>query len=139
MKETYNVLIIPAGSGMAIAAIKMLKKDKKIKVFSADADKLSPGLYLSNKGYVVPKFNDPNFYASIEEIIQRENIDVIFPALDTILLDFSVRKKNFEKLGVKVVISDPETIKTTRDKWRTYNTLKGIVPLPKSFILKDEI
>lgn len=139
MKETYNVLVIPAGSGMAVSAIKMLRKDKRIKVYSADANKLAPGLYFSHKGYIVPRFDDPNFYPSIEEIIRKDNIDVIFPALDTILLDFSIRKRDFEKIGAKVIISNPEIIKITRDKWRTYTTLKDIVPVPKSFIKKDDI
>ena len=93
MKNAIKVLIIPGGSGMAIAAIHSLKRDKGITVISADADKLSPGLYLSDKGYVVPRFDDELFYDKITQIIKRESIDVIIPALDWILLDFSERKK----------------------------------------------
>jgi len=139
MIKHYNVLIIPAGSGMAIAAIKMLKRDKKIRVISADADRLSPGLYLSHKGYVVPRFNDSGFFPSVMKIIEKEKINLIIPALDTILLDFSEKKKEFERIGVKVMVSSPETIMITRDKWKTYNALKGIVPVPRSFLRKKDI
>jgi len=139
MKRIYKVLILPAGSGMAIAAIKMMRKDKRIRVYSADADELSPGLYLSHKGYLIPRFTDDKFYSAIEKIVQQEDINAIIPALDTILLDFSIMKSNFEELGIKVIVSDPEAIKITRDKWNTYTILKDVIPLPKSFITKEEI
>lgn len=139
MKKQYNVFLIPAGSGMVIAAIKALKQDKKIKIFSADADKLAAGLYLSHKGYVVPPFDDSLFYPTIKKITEKERIDVIIPSLDTILLEFSRRRKEFEEIGAKVLVSEPNTIRITRDKWKTYNKLKGVIPLPKSFIKKEDI
>jgi len=139
MKERYNVLVVPAGSGIAIAAIKALKQDKKIKIFSADANKLAAGLYLSYKGYITPLFNDPSFYHILNKIIKKEKIDIVIPALDTILLEFSQRRKEFEDLGTKVLVSEPNTIKITRDKWITYNKLKSIVPTPRSFIEKKDV
>jgi len=137
MKERnnkYKVLIIPGGSGMAIAAIHSLKRDSKIEIVSADADKLSPSLYLADKGYVVPRFDDDSFYPTIYKIVKKEEIDVIIPALDWILLDFSERKKYFEEIGTKVLISDPEILKIARDKWQTYQKLKDIIPLPQSYV-----
>lgn len=44
-----------------------------------------------------------------------------------------------KKKGVKVIISEPKTIEITRDKWKTYLALQGIVALPKSFIDKQKI
>ena len=134
-----NVLIVPAGSGMAIAAIKALKQDKNIKIISADTNRLAPGLYISHKGYIIPPFTDGAFYLKLKEIIERESIDVIIPALDTILLEFSKRKKEFENMGTKVIVSEPRTIEITRDKWKTYNELKNRIPLPKSFIKIEDI
>lgn len=139
MKKQYNVLIVPAGSGIAVAAIKSLRRDQKIKVISADVNKLAPGLYISHKGYLVPPFSDVSFFFIIKEISKKEKVDVIIPALDTILYDFSNRKEGWEKIGVKVLISLPETIKITRDKWRTYLKLKEVIPLPRSFIRKEDI
>ena len=138
MKE-YNILLIPGGSGMAIAAIKALKWDKKLKIFSADANKLAAGLYLSHKGYVVPPFDNSSFYSTIKKIIEKERMDVIIPSLDTILLEFSQKRKEFEEIGAKVLVSEPNTISVTRDKWKTYNKLKDVIPLPKSFIRKDDV
>jgi len=139
MKESYNVLIVPAGSGMAIAAIKALKKDPKMRVFTADTNKLASGLYISDKGFIVPSFSDPSFYPTLRKLISDNKIDVIIPALDTILKDFSERKKEFDALGAKVLVSEPEIINITRDKWNTYNELKDVVPFPQAFIDKEDI
>jgi len=134
-----NVLIVPAGSGMAVAAIKALRQDKRMRIISTDVNKLAPGLYLSDKGYIIPPFKSETFYPALKKIIEREKIKVIIPALDTILLEFSTRKKEFEDVGTKVLVSKPRTIEITRDKWKTYNEFKKIIPLPKSFIRKEDI
>lgn len=139
MDKVYNVLVIPAGSGMAVAAIKLLNKDKNIKTISADSNKLAPGLYLSHKGYIVPTFDSSLFQSKLEEIIKKEKIDIIFPALDPILLYFSKKKKKIEEKGARIVVSNPDTINVTRDKWETYKKMDGYIPLPKSFIKIGDI
>ncbi|MFA5743026.1 MAG: ATP-grasp domain-containing protein [Candidatus Paceibacterota bacterium] len=139
MIKKINVLIVPAGSGMAIPAIKALKQDKNIRIVSVDSNSLSPGLYLSHKAYIVPVFKDQLFYPKIKEIVLKEKIDVIIPCLDTILLDFSKLKPWFKEMGAEVMVSDFEAIEITRDKWKTYKALEGIIPLPKSFIKKEDI
>jgi len=140
MSEKYNkVLIIPGGSGMAIAAIQMLNQTDNITTIAADVDPLAPGLYLAKKGYIVPPFKDKQFLKKIMNIIESDNVDVIIPALDNILLEFSKQKNEFEKIGCKVLISNVETIQITRDKWKTYNFLKNKIQLPKSFIYLSDI
>jgi carbamoyl-phosphate synthase large subunit len=139
MKDGYNVFIVPAGSGMAISAITKLKEDKKIRIIAADVDKLAPGLHLSDKAYKIPPFSSPDFYPSLFTIFKKEHIDVIIPALDNLLLEFSEKKREFQSYGVETVISVPDTIKISRDKWLTYLKLKDLVPFPKSFIQLNEI
>jgi carbamoyl-phosphate synthase large subunit len=134
-----KTLVLPAGSGMAITAIKALMQDQDITVIAGDIDKLAPGLYLSQKGILLPPFNDNNFFDKVKELVVKERITVIMPALDTILLEFSKRVDEFRQLGVQILVSDPETIRVTRDKWETYLCLKDTILMPKSFIKKQEI
>ncbi len=138
MKKS-NILIVPGGSGMAVAAIKSLKQDKTMRIISVDVDKLAAGLYLSHRGYLVPDFQNEKFVLAIEKIIKKEKINLIIPSLDTILLDFSKLKSFFKERGADVLVSEPETIEITRDKWKTYNKLKDIIPFPKSFIKKEDV
>jgi carbamoyl-phosphate synthase large subunit len=139
MKNKINILVVPAGSGMAVMAIKALRQDNDFIISSADSEYLAPGLYLSHKGHIIPRFDHPDFFESIKDIVTKDHIDIVIPALDTILLAFSQRKKNFEKVGARIQISPPETIKITRDKWETYKRLKYHIPLPRSFIRKEDV
>jgi len=141
MKNDYNVLILPAGSGMAVSAIQALKSERedKFNIISADINYLAPGLYLADKSYILPRFDDKNFYEKLSYLLKKEKIDVVIPALDTILLEFSKKRKWFEYHNAKIIISDLETIEITRDKWATYNLLKNKVCLPKSAINVSEI
>jgi carbamoyl-phosphate synthase large subunit len=134
-----KILVLPAGSGMAIMAIKALMQDKDVTVIAGDIDKLAPGLYLSEKGVLLPPFNEENFFDKLKGLVRREGITVIIPALDTILLEFSKKVDEFKQLGVQILVSEPETIGVTRDKWKTYLCLKDTVLMPKSFIEKQEV
>ena len=84
-------------------------------------------------------FNSKKFYSLLKKIIKKEKIKVVIPALDTILLDFSKLELWFKKTGAEVMISEPKTIKITRDKWNTYNQFKDIIPSPKSFIKRENV
>jgi len=129
-----KVLLTPSSSGMAIAAIKSLRKDKRIKIISTDIDRLAPGLYLSDCGYMVPPFSEEAYYDALKKIVKKEKIDVIIPCLDTILIEFSKRRNEFEDMGTKILVSDQKTLEISRDKWKTYNKLRNIVPVPISYI-----
>lgn len=131
--KKLNILLVPSSSGMAITAIKALKAGE-INVVSTDIDPLAPGLYLSDTGYLIPPFDSSKFFDKIYEIVEKESIDLVIPAYDTILKKFSERKDTFRKMGSQVLISSPEVIDICRDKWTTYKKLKGKIPLPDSFI-----
>jgi len=140
LKRQINVLITPAGSRIALGIIKFLKKEKNIRIITADIDKLTPGFYLSDKGYLITPFSDKkNFWSDLKKIIKKEKIDIVIPALDPLLIKFAQSLKFFENLGTKVLISPPETIFLTRDKWQTYQLLKNTISFPKSFIDKGKI
>lgn len=134
MKGSVNVLVTPAGSGMAIVAIKALLQDPNIKVVAADMNCFAAGLFLAHKGYVVPPINDKSFFNTLENIVRKENVHVILPCLDTFLLPFCEKRKEFEKIGVKMVLSPCETVKICRDKWVLYEKLHKTIPMPRSVI-----
>lgn len=140
MPKEIKVLIVPAGSRITLGIIKFLKKEKNIRIISADLDKLAPSLYLSDKGYLISSFSDEKrFWEDLKKIIKKEKIDIVIPALDPLLIKFAKSKKFFDNLNTKLLISPPKTIFLARDKWQTYKLLKNIIPLPKSFIEKEKV
>ena len=133
MAEKITVLITPAGSGMAVVAIKAIKQDPDIKIVAADMNPLASGLHLVHKGYLVPPISDPSFFSKIDLIIKKEKVNVVVPCLDTFLLPFAKRRALKEK-GMKVVVSPKGTIEVCRDKWRTHTLLRNSIPMPRSTI-----
>jgi len=134
MAEKITVLITPAGSGMAVVAIKAIKQDPDIKIVAADMNPLASGLHLVHKGYLVPPTSDPSFFSKIDLIIKKEKVNVVVPCLDTFLLPFARRSRAFREKDVKVVISPEKTVEICRDKWRTYTLLENTIPMPKATI-----
>ena len=135
MKDPVNVLVTPAGSGMAVVAIKALLQDHNIKVVAADMNCFAAGLFLAHKGYIVPPIHSKSFFSTIEKIVRKENIQAILPCLDTFLLPFCEKGKELEKIGVKIILSPCETIRICRDKWLLYKRLHETIPMPLSAIL----
>ena len=137
--KTINILIVPAGSRIATGIIKFLAREKEYQIISADIDKLAPGFYLSDRGYIVSKFSQKKFWSDLKRIIKKERVDLVIPALDPLLIKFAENKKFFDNLKVKILISPSKTIFLTRDKWKTYNLLKNEIPIAKSFIDKNKV
>lgn len=134
-----SVLLTPGGSGMAVTAIKALEQQSDVKTVATDIDKLSAGLHLADTGYLVPPFDDSEYMDSILDIVSSEDIDVVIPALDPILKRFSKARDKFADRGVSVMVSDPETLAITQDKWKTFRHLMDTVPVPESWIELDNI
>ncbi|MFX1506532.1 MAG: ATP-grasp domain-containing protein [Promethearchaeota archaeon] len=130
-----SVLFIPAGSGMAVSAIKSLRHCEDITTVAADSDQLAPGLFLADQGYLIPLFKSPNFFSSLRKIVQKEKIDVIIPCLDPLLELFTKDKLHIEELlGTRILMSPADTINITRDKWLTFQHLKNTLVFPQSWI-----
>ncbi|WP_424017671.1 ATP-grasp domain-containing protein [Halorientalis pallida] len=129
-----SVLFTPAGSGMAVTSLKALNEHGDIRTVSTDIDDLSPGLHLADAGYIVPPFDDDEYMASILHIVETEDIDVVVPSLDPILKRFANTKDRFREVGARVMISPPETLTVTQDKWKTYERLGDTLPFPDSWI-----
>lgn len=136
MNKQIKVLILPAGSRMAVAAINSLKDCNNVTLVSADSNELAPGLYLSDKSYLLPSFKDKNYWVKVKKIVRAEKIDLIFPALDSLLLPFAQQRAAFRRLGAEVMVSDENTILKACDKWQTYLTFRDTIPVPNSFIRK---
>jgi len=119
---------------MAILTIKALLLDPKINVIAADIDRLAAGLSLADKGYIVPPINDKQFFDKIKWLVRREKVHVIIPCLDTFLLPFAEKRKEFHEMGTELILSPIKTIGICRDKWLLYQFLHETIAMPKSII-----
>jgi carbamoyl-phosphate synthase large subunit len=124
---------------MAVTAIKALRKHSDVRIVATDIDELSPGLHMADTGYIVPPFDNDEYMNAILEIVEREDIDVVVPALDPILKRFAADRADFADYDAAVLVSPPETLDITQDKWKTYQHLTEILPLPQSWNNVDDV
>lgn len=95
----------------------VLKKD--LKIFGADITGTAPALaYCDFVRKVVP-MKDKGYIQNLLDICLKDHINLIIPTIDTDLLVLSENKLLFERLGITVLISEPEMIRVCRDKNNT--------------------
>ena len=73
-----------------------------------------------------------------ENIIEKENIDIIFPTMDEGLLKWAQKKDYFKnKYDTDVIISNEKTIDICIDKWKTFLFFKeNNIPTPETSLKK---
>lgn len=135
-----NVLIPGAGGAAGIGAIKSLRMCKfPGKIVSTDADVLSAGLYLADRGYVVPLANNPSFIQETMKIIEEEHLGVILPTSGFDIVPYSKNKKSLESMGTSVAMSDYDVIEMCLNKEKFYHRLKDKFNLPHTTTNPSEI
>ncbi|HLP58530.1 MAG TPA: ATP-grasp domain-containing protein [Candidatus Deferrimicrobium sp.] len=131
-----NVLITAASRRVALVKSFMTAlQNAGGQVITVDYDMHSPALFFSHKYYQVPLVDDLQYLPKICEIIEKENINLIIPTIDPELMLWAKNKDNFEKRGICISVSPPETIKTCLDKWETFRFFKAHqLPFPESYL-----
>jgi carbamoyl-phosphate synthase large subunit len=126
-----NVLVTGAGGPAGVCVIKSLKELHR--VISTDIDPLAAGLYLSAKGYVTRKADDPGLVAELIRIGRREKTTVLLPTVQEELGLIASHRAEFELAGITPVVSSEASLRVSTDKQRTYAFFDGKPYGPKVF------
>ena len=126
-----NVLVTGAGGPAGVCVIKSLKG--RYGVISTDIDPLAAGLYLSDKGYVTRKADDPGMVAELIRICRKERASVLLPTVQEELTVLARSGEKFERAGIVPVVSGEEALGIATDKRRTYAFFRGQRYCPKVF------
>ncbi|MBP3360690.1 MAG: ATP-grasp domain-containing protein [Clostridia bacterium] len=90
-------------------------------IHGTDTTNTAPALFFCDIPHIVPKIKNPAYIPKLLEICREGKVDALIPTIDTDLLILSENKESFEKVGTKVLISNPEAIRICRDKRITGN------------------
>ena len=133
-----NILLLSAGGPACHGVIKSLKDiNFDGKVVSVDCNELSAGFHLSDSYYIVPTAFDENYITELLKIVSKEKIDVILPTSSNEIISIT---KNLDKFnGVKLFMSDYESIVNCSDKLKFYEKCKDSFPLPKTSLDSSDI
>ena len=107
--------------------------EREIKIVGTDMNPNGGSRFYCDNFYAVPPGNDPGYIPALIDICKKEKPDLILPASSTAVYPLAFHKKRFEELGVKVMVSDPQTLEVALNKAETYHRLEGIIPIPKYF------
>lgn len=123
----------------------MVKYFKKVlgnegKVYVCNSDDKSIAFKYADEKVISPLIYDKNYIPFLLEYCKENAVDVVISLFDIDLLILARHKKEFEKIGTKVIVSDPQIVEVCNDKWKTYNFLKdNEISTPRSFLNMCEV
>ncbi|MGM9803089.1 MAG: ATP-grasp domain-containing protein [Muribaculaceae bacterium] len=121
----HNILITCAG--MRVALTKYFKETLNrffpdAKVFITDMNpEMAPVSYVCDGAFKVSRVTAPEYPAELLKICEENEIGMLIATIDTELLLLSDLKTEFDKKGIKVIVSDKPFITLCRDKRNTGN------------------
>ncbi len=136
MSEVKNILILPAGTEIAMEINNALRYSKFVKLFGGTSKPCHAQFVFENCIGNIPYPDSPDFVEKVNEAVDMYSIDCIYPAHDSVLLKLTEVQA---QLHAAVVTSDLETVRITRSKNKTYEYLAGAFYLPKIFTGTDEV
>lgn len=110
------------------------------KVFVCNSDDKSIAFKYADEKIISPLIYDSNYILFLLEYCKENRIDIVISLFDIDLLMLAKHKKQFEKIGTKVIVSDPIIIEVCNDKWKTYKFLiDNGFHAPMSFLDMNEV
>ena len=136
MTERKNILVFPAGTEIAFEIHDALCRSKFVKLFGATSVPCHAEFVFESCAEDVPYPDQPGFLEKMNEVVDRFQIDYIFPAHDSALLALARLQ---EQLHAEVITSPVETVEICRDKNRTYAFLAGAPYLPRTYASLEQV
>ena len=90
--------------------------NKDLKIYGADMAGTAPALAYCDYVRRIVAMKNPSYIDNLLAICEQDKLDLVIPTIDTDLLVLSENKDRFEKIGTKVMISNPDKIRICRNK-----------------------
>jgi hypothetical protein len=125
-----RVLVFPCGSEVALEVYDSLKHSTHFEVFGASSVEDHGKFIFENYIGDIPFFSSENFISELKKIILEYKIDLIYPAMDSVICKL---KENENQLGASVVSAPFETTKICLSKSKTYRILEHKINTPRVY------
>lgn len=120
--KKINVLIFPAGAENALEVFRAIRNSVHINALAASSRDDISGLIYDQPVLSVPEMNAPDFLERLNELIDVNSIDVIFPTHDSAALFLA---ENADRISARIPNSDLQTNLVCRHKAHTYELFRG--------------
>jgi carbamoyl-phosphate synthase large subunit len=125
-----TVLVSASGAPGTAALVRALRGngERDLRVVGTDMSERSVGRHICDAFHLVPSGSDPGFPDAMQEVVEREGVDVVLPQSSFDLEGLAAHRERFP---VPVLVSGPDTIHRSNDKAESYALLHRIgVPAP---------
>ena len=130
-----NVLVFPCGSEIGLEIHNALKYSKDFKLYGGSSVDDHGKFVYENYIPDIPFIDDEGLLDFLNEAIEKNSIDLIYPAHDDVVLKLSELK---DDLKAHVVVSNSKTCDVCRSKSKTYKFFREFDFIPKLYdISKD--
>lgn len=121
---SINILMTGGGAPGAPGILRCLQMEPTFNITVADANPHAVGRYLHDDFETIPFAHEESFIEKLLLLCQQKNIHVIMPLVTKELLLFAWHKKEFDKIGVKVLVSQHSSLEIANNKSRLYEFLE---------------
>lgn len=135
MKD-LTILLSASSSPSMPGMLKCFKNngERNIKIVGVDMTADPSAKHMVDAFYRVPAATAPEYIDIILEICKKEKVDVYFPNISAEVSAVSARKEEFDALGVKLSVSNMESVAISNNKLKTYEALeKASIPVPRYY------
>lgn len=134
-----NILFTSAGRrGYLVSFFRDMEYEKN-KLFVANSE-VCAAMASGDERVITPLIYSDNYIPFLISYCKEKSIDMIISLFDIDLLILARHRKEFEDIGVTVMVSDERVIEICNDKWRTYLFAKeNNINVPRTFISLEDI
>jgi carbamoyl-phosphate synthase large subunit len=126
-----TTILITGAGGAAVPSVIRSLQSQGYRVLAADMDRGAAGLYVADKGYVIPAGKSDAFQPAIWQICQREDVRVLIPLVDEEL----IKVKELENVNLAVLLPRKGFVELCLDKYKLMTALKEAgIPVPSSYV-----
>ena len=134
--DMIKALVFPCGSEIGLEIHEALKNIRFVEVHGASSVRDHGAFVYRNYHEGLPYLTDPRFKKELVKLIEELGIDVVFPALDSAVLELS---RIADDLPCKVIASSYETAQICRSKELTYQVFHDCWFNPRSYASNKEV
>jgi carbamoyl-phosphate synthase large subunit len=140
--DSIKILITGAGSPGIAGTIKSLKDNydkRQLYLIGADIKSEVVGKYLCDDFIQIKAANSPEYLDCIYNACKSLSIDILLPQNTLELLILSQHKVLFDKIGVKIIVSDYDSIYVANDKYNLMKCFEELgLPVGKSTLVSNK-
>ena len=97
---------------------------RRIRFCGTDVTTLSPALRCCDEAFLVEPTTHPRYVGQLLSIVRNNGVRLVVPTTDLDLRTLAVHRSRFERLGCRVLVSEPDVVDICQDKRLTCRFLR---------------